>query len=419
MRDLEQLRTLHIQRLHEGAAELDHRLGREEPLAHASDFDHRLSDLHRVLEELVAIVPELRRHQVVEALHVRPDEELVLHDNRNSELFFLVLRDVLGQSLHRLVVGSTRDHAPAFRRGGEQLWAIFQSGGFVNVVSHELESLDHDAIRRVVFRALVIANEGHRHDKQEEEEKGAKNHEMVLLLEEEPRQTDADLCRLRPIGVPILLVILLGDLVGQRRISLGDLDEFRRGQGVVWVLVRVVDQRKLPVRFLDLGLQGRRRHLEDVEGVEFLDLRLTAEAHHSHGDEKPSQGEKRHLQHRATRGAARAAPCVPSRGVDLLGHLGGGAVLIDATSLALFREVVLNLRFPREKHVIDHGERPWNRYAKHHAAREVVESRVIVAEEALFIFLGEGVAEPRHGRIRTVQVVGLFTGALTATRACP
>mmetsp|Transcript_32131 Transcript_32131/g.69438 ORF Transcript_32131/g.69438 Transcript_32131/m.69438 type:complete len:231 (-) Transcript_32131:1098-1790(-) len=45
MRDLQQLRTLHIQGLNQGPPEFDHGLSCEEPLSHAGDFNHRLRNL--------------------------------------------------------------------------------------------------------------------------------------------------------------------------------------------------------------------------------------------------------------------------------------------------------------------------------------------------------------------------------------
>mmetsp|Transcript_79882 Transcript_79882/g.178739 ORF Transcript_79882/g.178739 Transcript_79882/m.178739 type:complete len:211 (-) Transcript_79882:194-826(-) len=113
VRDLQELRRLHIERLHQAPPELDHGLCREEPLAHAGDLDHGLRDLHGVLEELVGVRPKLLCHEVVQALHVRPDEELVLHDDRQLELPLLVLRDVLREGLHLHVVCGSRGHAPA------------------------------------------------------------------------------------------------------------------------------------------------------------------------------------------------------------------------------------------------------------------------------------------------------------------
>mmetsp|Transcript_115580 Transcript_115580/g.331799 ORF Transcript_115580/g.331799 Transcript_115580/m.331799 type:complete len:418 (+) Transcript_115580:16-1269(+) len=63
--DLQKLRTLHVERLDQAAAELDHRLRGEEPLAHASDLDHGLGDFHGVLQQLVQVGLQLRRQQVV------------------------------------------------------------------------------------------------------------------------------------------------------------------------------------------------------------------------------------------------------------------------------------------------------------------------------------------------------------------
>mmetsp|Transcript_55882 Transcript_55882/g.126070 ORF Transcript_55882/g.126070 Transcript_55882/m.126070 type:complete len:432 (+) Transcript_55882:421-1716(+) len=223
--DLQQLRALHVQRLHKAPPELDHGLRREEPLPHACNLDHCLRDLHGVLQQLVRVAAELWRHQVVQPLHMRPDEELVLHNDGQLKLPLLVLRHSLTDGLHLRVVCRPRVHAPALGRGREQLRAVLHTRALVDVVPQELQGLNHHAIRRVVLGPLVVANESHWHDEEENEEENAEDHELVLLLQEEARQTDAHLRGLRAVGVAVLLVVLLGRLIGQGVVRLCDLDE--------------------------------------------------------------------------------------------------------------------------------------------------------------------------------------------------
>mmetsp|Transcript_72808 Transcript_72808/g.210792 ORF Transcript_72808/g.210792 Transcript_72808/m.210792 type:complete len:207 (+) Transcript_72808:169-789(+) len=57
VRHLQQLGAADIQRLHHSAAEVDHGSRRSKPLAHASDFDHRLCHDHGPPQDLVTISP--------------------------------------------------------------------------------------------------------------------------------------------------------------------------------------------------------------------------------------------------------------------------------------------------------------------------------------------------------------------------
>mmetsp|Transcript_64620 Transcript_64620/g.179207 ORF Transcript_64620/g.179207 Transcript_64620/m.179207 type:complete len:439 (-) Transcript_64620:582-1898(-) len=252
MRDLEQLGALHVECLHKAPPKLDHRLCREEPLAHARNLNHGLGDLHGILEQLVCVLLELRCHEVMQALHVRPNEELVLHDDRLLELALLVLCDVLREGLHLDIVGGPARHVPALSGGGEQFRAILHACRLVDVIPQELQGLDHHAIRSVVLGSLVVADEGHGHHEEEQEEEYAEDHEVVFLLQEEAGQPNAHLCRLWAVRVPILLIVHLGRLVSECIVCLGDLNEPGGCQGIVWVLVGVVDERELAVGLLDL-----------------------------------------------------------------------------------------------------------------------------------------------------------------------
>mmetsp|Transcript_71555 Transcript_71555/g.190314 ORF Transcript_71555/g.190314 Transcript_71555/m.190314 type:complete len:337 (+) Transcript_71555:907-1917(+) len=321
VRDLQQLVALHVERLHQAPPELDHCLCREEPLAHACDLDHGLGDLHGVLEQLVGVLTQLVRHEVVQALHVRPDEELVLHDDRQLELALLVLRYVLREGLHLRVVRGPGGHAPALGRRRQQLWAVLESGGLVDVVPEKLQGLDHHAVGSVVLRALVVADEGHGHHKEQHEEEEAEDHEVVLLLQQEGWQTNANLRGLWAVGVAVLLVVLLRDLVGQRVVGLRDLDEARGRQGVVGILVGVVDEGELAVGLLDLRGGRRMSHLQDVEGVEPPDLGLRAHGGEDHDEAGPDQRQHRDLDHPAASGPSAAHPRFAAGLVNLLLHV--------------------------------------------------------------------------------------------------
>mmetsp|Transcript_20120 Transcript_20120/g.55415 ORF Transcript_20120/g.55415 Transcript_20120/m.55415 type:complete len:380 (+) Transcript_20120:793-1932(+) len=326
VRDLQQLRALHIQRLHQAAAEVQHGLRRGEPLAHAGNLDHRLGDLHGVPQQRVAVAPELRCHEVVAPLHVGPDKELVLHDDGQGEGAPLVLDDLARELLDVLVVRRPHEHASALGAGGEELGARLQARGLVHVVAEKLQGLDHDAICGKVLCPLVVADEGHGDNKDEQEEECTEDRKVVLLLEKEARQPDANLRGLRAVGIAILLPVALGNLVRQGLVRLGDLDEARGGQRVVGVLVGVVDQGELPVGPLDFLVRRLWVHFEDFEGVKLLDLLLLAELHHGADDAHPDRHQDCGLDNPAN-SCAPGTPsgCLPGI-IHFVDHVGGVAV---------------------------------------------------------------------------------------------
>mmetsp|Transcript_97055 Transcript_97055/g.289934 ORF Transcript_97055/g.289934 Transcript_97055/m.289934 type:complete len:209 (+) Transcript_97055:1111-1737(+) len=203
---------------------------------------------------------------------------------------------MLRKRLHLHVVRGPRGHAPALRRGSQKLGAVLHARGLRDVVAEELQGLDHHAVRCVVLRPLVVADEGHGHHEEEHEEEAAEDHEVVLLLQQEAGQANAHLRGLRAVGVAILLVVLLRRLVRERIVGLGDLDEPGGRQGVVGVLVGVVDEGELAVGLLDVLCVGRRTHLQDVKGIKLLDLLLLPELQDHAVEPDPDAGQHQHLQ---------------------------------------------------------------------------------------------------------------------------
>mmetsp|Transcript_58999 Transcript_58999/g.173185 ORF Transcript_58999/g.173185 Transcript_58999/m.173185 type:complete len:447 (-) Transcript_58999:21-1361(-) len=400
VRDLQELGALDVERLDKAASEVEHRVGRGEPLAHAGDLDHGLRDLHRVLEQLVVVLAQVGRHQVVQPLHVPPDQERVLADNRKRRLDRqrLVLDDLLPEVDHLRVVGRARQHAPALGRGRQELGAVLETRCFVDEAPAQVQRLQHHAVRCVVLGPLVVHDEDHRHHEEQEEEEEAEDHQLVVLLEEEARQADAHLRRRRTVGIAVLLVVRLGNRVGQRRVGLGDLDEARARQRVVRVLVGVVDEREFPVCLLDLLVVGGSADLEDVEGVELLDLsRCAGDLRHAVEEDDPEERQKAVPdQGAAALGGGLLLPGHPL----LLHHLRAFAVGHGTARLARARHLRLRLRLPEEE-VSDNRVGPRHEEHDDDGASEVVEGCVVVGQRlVLLVILGERVAEARHGRDR-------------------
>mmetsp|Transcript_59000 Transcript_59000/g.173191 ORF Transcript_59000/g.173191 Transcript_59000/m.173191 type:complete len:208 (-) Transcript_59000:732-1355(-) len=193
VRDLQELGALDVERLDKAASEVEHRVGRGEPLAHAGDLDHGLRDLHRVAQDGVEVGPELLRHEAVAPLHMRPDEELVLHDGREREAALLVLHDVARELLYLLVVRRPRRHDPALGAGGQELGAGLRARELRDVLAQEVQRLDQHPVGREVLGPLVVADEGERHRDDEDPEEADEDVHVVFLLQEEARQPDADL----------------------------------------------------------------------------------------------------------------------------------------------------------------------------------------------------------------------------------
>mmetsp|Transcript_88359 Transcript_88359/g.274664 ORF Transcript_88359/g.274664 Transcript_88359/m.274664 type:complete len:352 (-) Transcript_88359:469-1524(-) len=173
VRNLQQLGAPHVQRLHKAPPEVEHGLRRGEPLAHAGNLDHGLGDLHGVLQQRVAVASQLGRHEGVTPLHVRPDEELVLHHDGQGEGAPLVLDHLPRELLHRLVVRGARHHGAALGAGPQELRAGLEAGRLVHVVPEELQRVDHDAVGGEVLRPLIVADECYGDDEDEDEEEGA------------------------------------------------------------------------------------------------------------------------------------------------------------------------------------------------------------------------------------------------------
>mmetsp|Transcript_48422 Transcript_48422/g.147309 ORF Transcript_48422/g.147309 Transcript_48422/m.147309 type:complete len:326 (+) Transcript_48422:1164-2141(+) len=323
-----------------------------------------------------------------------PDQEAVSHDDRVLlELAGLVLGDLLGQGLHGLVVRRALGHRPALRGRGQQLRAILHARGFAYVEAQELQRLDHDAVGRIILGALVITDEGHRHDEQQEKEEYAQYHQLVVFLQQKPRQADADLARLRAVRVAVLLEVLPGALVGQRGIRLSDLDEAGGCQGVVGVFVGVVNQRQLPVCLLDVGGTRRRRDFEDLERVKSVDFPLRRADAQVHEDQQGPDDEQ-------NPGLSQQRPALAALVLLFRVHPhdhGGALACQHLLPLLAHRRGVAVRRPARAERAPCERQRPRDRDGYQQASREVVERGVVVAQQLLVLVpLGEGVAEG-HG----------------------
>mmetsp|Transcript_174176 Transcript_174176/g.423738 ORF Transcript_174176/g.423738 Transcript_174176/m.423738 type:complete len:275 (+) Transcript_174176:1051-1875(+) len=274
-----------------------------------------------MLQQLVTVTSQLRRQQVVAPLHVGPDQELVLHHDGQREGAPLVLHHLPRELLYLFMVRGADGHRAALGARPKQLGPGLQARRLAHVVAKELQRVYHHAVGGEVLRPLVVADERYGDDEDEEEEEGDEDHEVVLLLQQEARQPDADLRRLRAVGVPVLLPVPLGDLVCQGLVGLGDLDEPGSGQGVVGVLVGVVDEGELAVGLLDVLGGGPGRHLQDIERVKPLDLLLLPKLHHHGIEPNPDDCQHRDLQGEAASRTGAAGPCLPTSRVDLVPHV--------------------------------------------------------------------------------------------------
>mmetsp|Transcript_69238 Transcript_69238/g.200582 ORF Transcript_69238/g.200582 Transcript_69238/m.200582 type:complete len:368 (-) Transcript_69238:66-1169(-) len=349
-------------------------------------------------EELVEIVAQLRREQMVQALHVGQDEEAVAGDHRViCPLPLLVLHNLCTQRLHGLLVLRARRHSAALRGRRKQLRAVFQARGLVQGVRHKLQGLDEHAVGGVLLSPVPVADGQSRHDHQEHKEKRREDQQVVFLLKQEARKADADLRSLRTVGVPVLLVVHLGGLVRKSGVSLRDLDEAGGRQGVVRILVGVVHKRQLAVGLLDL--RGRRRggHLQKGEGVETFDFRLLAELGDGDVHADVDRGNDHELEHpTGVEAALRSGR--PRLGV-FLDHGRRLAIVVGTSRLALARRILVTA-LAREDGPPHEGDRPWHDDEEQDAASEIVKSGVVVTEQLFLLrILGEGIPETAgHGR---------------------
>mmetsp|Transcript_14350 Transcript_14350/g.39123 ORF Transcript_14350/g.39123 Transcript_14350/m.39123 type:complete len:272 (-) Transcript_14350:721-1536(-) len=171
--DLQELRTFNVQPLQQTTSKLDHGHRRKKPIAHASNLDHGEADLHGVAEQLIQIIPQLWRQEVVKSLHVDPDENLVSRDQRLFRVLrFNVQSDGVHDGLHVGVVRGTEAHGSAFGTGCQELGAIFHPRCLLKTIlwaPEEVKRFYHDAIGGITLGFLVVADEGHRHQKKQEE----------------------------------------------------------------------------------------------------------------------------------------------------------------------------------------------------------------------------------------------------------
>mmetsp|Transcript_69573 Transcript_69573/g.123068 ORF Transcript_69573/g.123068 Transcript_69573/m.123068 type:complete len:275 (+) Transcript_69573:726-1550(+) len=272
-------------------------------------------------QQLVQVLLKFRRHEMMQTLHVAQDQEVVLDDDRKVELPLLVLDNLCSQRLHLRVVRGPTFHGSALGRGGQELSAVLQARGLIDVVPHKLQGFDHHAIGCIVLGPLVVANENHRyHEKQEEEEK-TQNCQMVVLLQEEARQTNANFRCLRAIRIAILLVVCLCSFISQSIVRLGDLDESGSSERIIGILVRMVNQGELPVSLLDIRSGRARLTLEDVKGVVPFDLICVREMKRCAHKQEPHARKHNQPCHRQACCTWIQLPCLLSRLRNFLNHL--------------------------------------------------------------------------------------------------
>ena len=140
------------------------------------------------------------------------------------------------------------------------------------------------------------------------------------VLEQNLGQADGHLeALLAAVGVAVLFIVLLGLLVGQRLVRLGNLLEHLLGLLVTNVLVGVELERQAAVGLFNLARSGA--VLDAQDGVRVVLLHLARVAHHlvhKVGKDGPGRQEARRVDQKAPLGQPRQASRL---GLDLV-HLG-------------------------------------------------------------------------------------------------
>mmetsp|Transcript_57012 Transcript_57012/g.121143 ORF Transcript_57012/g.121143 Transcript_57012/m.121143 type:complete len:252 (-) Transcript_57012:404-1159(-) len=180
--------------------------------------------------------------------------------------------DLRGEGLHGLVVGSSKLHRAALAGDGEELGALLDPGGIVDVGSECVERFDEHSVRGVVLRPLVVGDSTHRNYKDQEKKEDAQDDKLIILLEQKSGKTDTDLGRLGAVWVAVLLPVQFLRLVREGVHGVLDLVESRNGQGIVPVFVWMVDLRQLSVGLLNVLRGGVARDFENSERVKLIDL---------------------------------------------------------------------------------------------------------------------------------------------------
>lgn len=110
-------------------------------------------------------------------------------------------------------------------------------------------------------------NDDHHHNQDEQH-----HLDLVLLADQNLRECDSYVEGVGSFGIAKLEAVLLGFVVSQTLISLGDHNEHGSGLGVVGIPVRVVVQCQSPVGLLDFGNGGTFTDMQNLVRVEPLHL---------------------------------------------------------------------------------------------------------------------------------------------------
>mmetsp|Transcript_27875 Transcript_27875/g.60001 ORF Transcript_27875/g.60001 Transcript_27875/m.60001 type:complete len:242 (+) Transcript_27875:843-1568(+) len=143
----------------------------------------------------------------------------------------------------------------------------------------------HDAVLEELGGVAPPQTDDDGDDDDEHDEVGDEDGELVVLVGEPRGQADGDGGAVVAVGVAVLFVVLARRVVSEDVVGLGDLDELVGALGRR-ALVRVVNERHLPVRLLDRGGLRALLDVEDLERVEGVHLlRLHRREPHQQRDE--------------------------------------------------------------------------------------------------------------------------------------
>mmetsp|Transcript_14526 Transcript_14526/g.35185 ORF Transcript_14526/g.35185 Transcript_14526/m.35185 type:complete len:283 (-) Transcript_14526:179-1027(-) len=235
-----------------------------------------------MLQQDPQILDQCRGHQLVHALHVCQDETVVLPDDGKGPLDtlvqFLVLHNVAVNNPHIFLVRHADLNVDS-RLGGasQQLWALLHAKRWalvIDVLPQISQSLHEDTIARVLLLRLIVANSSQGYDEQQDQEENAQDHQLIFILQQKSRQSDTQLHLYRAIRVAILFKIGPRHIVSERRIRLGDLNEFGLCQRIVWIQIRVELLGHLAIRFLDEAFLASKRNFQDCVRIKSLHIHL-------------------------------------------------------------------------------------------------------------------------------------------------
>ena len=372
--ELGEARVLDPNGLHEPLRELNHVLGRLHPAPGRGVHEEAFEEVRRLLEHEVQV--GLEGGPDLELEDVRVEQVVALGLLRRAVLVLLLLHLLRVVPQAALEIGDVAELLlrhfeleDELVRAGEDLGENLEVRVLAEHVVEPSHGVVADHVVHVLLGLVVPQADAHGDGDDEHEQVDHEDHLVVLLVVKEGGQADRQLHGLAAVGVAELLVVLLGRLVRQRFVGLGDLHEHRLGLLVVGVLIGVELQTELAVLLLDDAQRGVLGDLQDREGVELGDLVVVpheadeVEEHHPRGD----CGD--HIEDEDAAHASLAAALLLLQALVLL--------FLDASPRLAHVDLAAA---GEERELLNHVAGGWDEVHRARRDHEVVERRVVILE---------------------------------------